>query len=77
MINVVPSEVEQRAAPAAKHDKRDASERGERTKENAMGSDMPVKATIRERGRLDNRGFKELLSPPEISENPEFRDVER
>ena len=63
---VVPRLVEQRAAPAAKHCRAEASVNGLRTKERAMGAAMPVSATPRERNMLAFKDLKEVRRPPAI-----------
>jgi hypothetical protein len=64
IVKVVPREVADKAAPATKDCRLVAPARGVRVKLRPMGRAMPVKATTRERGRFERRGFREVLRPP-------------
>lgn len=63
---VVPRLVEQRAAPAAKHCRVEASVNDLRMKESAMGAEIPVSATPSERATLAFKELKEVRRPPVI-----------
>jgi hypothetical protein len=64
IVNVVPRLVEQRAAPAAKAWMGVAPTRGRRTKDKAMGKDIPVSATAIDRERFVFNAVKLVDSPP-------------
>lgn len=64
MVSVVPRLVEQRAAPAAKHCKVDASTMARSANERPMGISTPVVAMAQERGRQERRALTELARPP-------------
>lgn len=63
-VNVVPSEVEHNAAPAAKACKGVMLNRPCNTNERAIGAHIPVTATTVERKRFAFRVFTEVLNPP-------------
>jgi hypothetical protein len=66
-VNVVPSDVEQSAAPAAKACTGDSGKRPRRTKERPMGTAMPVRATAEERKRFALRDLRLLEMPPALA----------
>lgn len=62
---MVPKEVAERAAPAAKDWRGVVPGRKNRSvKEREIGRRIPVVATAAERGRLERRGAREVESPP-------------
>ena len=64
IVNVVPREVADNAAPAAKHCRGVAEVSRARRKDSAMGRRMPVIATRVERGRFRRSGGREVFKPP-------------
>lgn len=64
IVKVVPKLVEQSAAPAAKACMGVAPTRGSKTKERAMGKEIPVIATATERKRFAFREEKFVSRPP-------------
>ena len=63
-VNVVPSDVEQSAAPAANACTGESGRSPRRTKDRPMGAAMPVRATADDRKRLAFKAFKLLEIPP-------------
>lgn len=66
MVNVVPREVEQRAAPAANACTGVAPSKAWRVKDKAMGSPTPMRATVPDRYRLAHKAVNEVDRPPEV-----------
>lgn len=64
MVNVVPSEVEQSAAPAANACTGVAFRSFNRTKERAIGVPTPMRATSPERYRFDHNAVNDVDKPP-------------
>lgn len=63
-VNVVPSDVEHSAAPAAKACTGESGKRPRRTKERPMGAAIPVRATAEDKNRFALRAFRLLEMPP-------------
>lgn len=63
-VNVVPSDVEHNAAPAANACTGERGRTPMRTKDRPIGAAIPVRATAVERKRLAFKAFKLLEMPP-------------